>query len=351
MSIIPLQKTFYKVSDFLSWQRAGTLELNPDFQRRSVWNVGAKSYLIDTIVRGFPIPIIFLRDKLTDLSTFEPKREVIDGQQRLRTIIAYVSPKLLPNFDPNRDQFTVKRTHNVTLAGRSFDQLPQDIQRQILDYSFSVHILSSGVDDRTVLQIFRRMNSTNYVLKPQELRNAEWFGEFKTSVYDLAAEHLDYWRRWGTFDENGIARMQEVELTSDLCNFMINGISAGNKPQIDKIYRDLDEDYPNRPIVEQRFRTVMSAIDQKIGNDMRHSHLGKIALVYSLYAWFYIKLYGINAAANIEIVPGNISPNEIAELKLKVERLSNDDTHDWLRRPKDASTRREMIHYFGVEVD
>lgn len=350
MNTIQMQKTFYKVGDFLSWQRAESLELNPDFQRRSVWKVGAKSYLMDTIVRGFPVPIIFLRDKLTDLSTYEPKREVIDGQQRLRTIISYVAPDLLPDFDPKRDRFTVKRTHNDELAGKSFNQLAPDIQRQIVDYRFSVHILSSGVDDRTVLQIFRRMNSTNYTLKPQELRNAEWFGEFKTSAYDLAAEHLDYWRTWGTFTEDGIARMQEVELTSDLCNFIINGISAGNKPQIDRIYRQKDETYPERLIVEERFRSVMATINEKLGTAMRHSVLGKQALIYVLFAWFYMKLFGANATVNTDIEVGSISPDEIAELKLKVERLEDDDANDWLRRPKDIRTRKEMIEYFGVKV-
>lgn len=44
-------KTVFKVGDFVSWQKAGQLQLSPKFQRRSVWKKGAKSYLIDTIAR------------------------------------------------------------------------------------------------------------------------------------------------------------------------------------------------------------------------------------------------------------------------------------------------------------
>jgi len=62
-----VSKTNYKVSDFIAWAKAGTLILSPSFQRRSVWPIGAKSFLLDTIVRGLPIPIIFLRDQKTDL--------------------------------------------------------------------------------------------------------------------------------------------------------------------------------------------------------------------------------------------------------------------------------------------
>src|SRR5690348_724350 len=76
-------RTQYRVADFVGWQSNGILELNPNFQRRSVWKKGAKSYLIDTIIRGLPMPIIFLRDIPADLRTFQPKRGVVDGQQRL----------------------------------------------------------------------------------------------------------------------------------------------------------------------------------------------------------------------------------------------------------------------------
>ncbi len=90
-----IQRTTFKVSDFISWQKHNMLILNPKFQRRSVWSSGAKSYFIDTIIRGLPIPVIILRDIKTDLSSFEAKKEVVDGQQRLRTIISYVVPCLL----------------------------------------------------------------------------------------------------------------------------------------------------------------------------------------------------------------------------------------------------------------
>ena len=53
----------YSINDFLNWNNHNQLELNPIFQRRSVWNESAKSYLIDTILRGKPIPKVFIRQK------------------------------------------------------------------------------------------------------------------------------------------------------------------------------------------------------------------------------------------------------------------------------------------------
>lgn len=84
-----------------------------------------------------------------------------------------------------------------------------NFKTDFLNYEFNVHILASNVDDRDVIQIFRRMNSTNYTLKKQELLNSQYFGEFKTSQYNLAAEQLERWRGWKTFTEDDIAKMQK----------------------------------------------------------------------------------------------------------------------------------------------
>jgi hypothetical protein len=109
----------------MSWQRQGLLDLNPPFQRRSVWAPGAKSYLIDTVVRNLSTPLIFLRETI-DLETLQQRREVIDGQQRLRTVFAFVDPTLLPDYDEAKDAFLVRREHNSAVAGRSFTALPRN---------------------------------------------------------------------------------------------------------------------------------------------------------------------------------------------------------------------------------
>src|SRR5262249_53111899 len=105
-----------------------------------------------------------------------------------------IEPELLKDFDPNRDSFVVSKTHNKSIAGRTFRQLSPDIRKHILNYDFSVHVLPSDTDDRQVLQIFARMNATGVKLNEQELRNAEFYGAFKTLAYDLAYEQLNRWR-------------------------------------------------------------------------------------------------------------------------------------------------------------
>jgi uncharacterized protein with ParB-like and HNH nuclease domain len=289
-----IQKTFYKISDFISWQKSGQLVLSPEFQRRPVWKAGAKSYLIDTIHKGLPIPIIFIRDRRTDPDKIEPMREVIDGQQRIRTVISYIAPKLLKDFDPSRDVFDIKRTHNKELAGKSFKQLDDDTKRAILDYEFSVHILPSFVDDREVIQIFRRMNSTTYGLTKQELRNSEFFGEFKSAAYSLAAEQLERWRRWKTFTEQDIARMSEVEHTSECLILIISGkLSGKSSAKISYFYKKYDDNLRERKEIENRFRTVMDFIDSHFQTGPGGFMLCRKKTLYTFFVFIYDLLFGL----------------------------------------------------------
>jgi hypothetical protein len=282
-----VSKTHYKVSDFISWAKASTLILSPSFQRRSVWPAGAKSYLIDTIVRGLPIPIIFLREQKTDLDSLEPKREVVDGQQRIRTLLTFVQSSLIKGFDPAKDAFTIKKTHNRDLADKVFKDLPTDVRQNILDYQFSVHILPSSVDDREVLQIFARMNSTGLKLNPQELRNAAWFGEFKTSMFSISAEQLQRWRTWRIFTESQISRMGEVEITSEFAQVMIKGVVGKTQKAIDNLYKDNDDAWPERAEFERRFRHCMEELETTVGNDLANSAFRNRSAFHALFCVVY----------------------------------------------------------------
>src|SRR5262249_20790288 len=146
--------------------------------------------LIDTLIRGLPIPPIILREIPSDLRTFTVRREVVDGQQRLRTVIAFILGDQLKDRQAS-DDFKISRAHNTEFAGRGFEGLPKDVRQGSLDYQFMAYVFPSDTEDREILEIFARMNATGYKLTAQELRNAKYFGEFKACCFGLAAEQLE----------------------------------------------------------------------------------------------------------------------------------------------------------------
>ena len=66
VTITKADRSSYTALDFRQWQEGGTLLLSPKFQRRSVWTMPQKSYLIDTVLRGLPVPPIYLRIRQSD---------------------------------------------------------------------------------------------------------------------------------------------------------------------------------------------------------------------------------------------------------------------------------------------
>ncbi len=294
MRVLDIEKTQYTVSDFLSWQRDGTLELSPRFQRRPVWKPDAKSFFVDTVLRGLPAPVIYVRARV-NLDEQDFRREIVDGQQRLRTLFSFIDGSSLDDFSPNHDVFTVKRVHNEEVAGLSYDDLPNEIKLQLLGYQFSTHVLPPTVEDREVLKIFARLNATGTKLTPQELRNAEWFGEFKTAMYELALEQLDRWRDWKILSDEQISRMKEVELTSDLIMSLMDGITGRRKKALDDMYERFDESFPEREEVSRRFRATMEAIDSSIGDCIKDTVYTSEVYFYTLFVFVYDALFAIGS--------------------------------------------------------
>lgn len=354
MHTYQVSKTNYKVSDFIAWAKAGTLVLSPSFQRRSVWPVGAKSYLLDTIVRGLPIPIIFLREQKTDLDSLEPKREVVDGQQRIRTLLAFIVPQMLKNFDPDRDNFTIKSTHNKDLAGKAFKDLPAEVRQEILDYQFSVHILPSNVDDREVLQIFARMNATGLKLNPQELRNAAFFGEFKTSMYAISAEQLPRWRKWRIFSEAQISRMAEVEITSEFAQLMLKGIVGKTQKAIDRLYSDLEEAWPERTEAERRFRHCMDELDNTVGIDLANAAFTNRAAFFAIFAVIYHLAFEIESPLKkkkAEPLPTNFRARVLKTSDtIRTGKAPDKVMESLARRTTHKDARKTVIEYLADQL-
>ena len=269
----------YSVNDFLSWDERKELILQPRFQRRDVWSPKAKSHLIDTILRELPIPIIFIRQNV-DPQKRRTIREVVDGQQRLRTVISYL-----------KDEFPIVKSQSPSFGGKKFSQLPQEAQGRLLNYEFSV-VLLEEVSDADVLDIFARLNTYAQKLTPQELLNAAYFGEFKRTVYSRGLDHLEFWRQNRILIDRQIMRMAEAELTTELLVVMLTGIQH-RRNKVNELYEQKDDEFPEKHRAIKEFEIVIDAISNCLGNALRDTIFGKRVLFYSLFCAFYHIMFGI----------------------------------------------------------
>ena len=99
MNIVP---TGFTVVDFCHAMGRNEIIVNREYQRSDkVWPGSAQSYLIETIILGFPIPKFFLYQK-TDLPSKKTYKEIVDGQQRSMAQAAIVSSRALGHCDGSR---------------------------------------------------------------------------------------------------------------------------------------------------------------------------------------------------------------------------------------------------------
>jgi len=242
----------YTISDFFGWYERGGLHLSPKYQRNSVWDVKAKSYLIDTILRGLTVPPIFLRQQV-DFSLQKINREVIDGQQRLRAIIGF-----------RENEFSINKAHNKEYAEMFYDDLPDEAKEQFLSYSLAVEIIRT-TDDSIIYDIFARLNSNNYTLNHQEKRNAKFHGYFKVLAYQMAKISKNFFIEINLFNETEFSRMKDVEWVSKFLIFLLeqNYHTVFGKPEkvekyIDEIYTKYDNDFPNISNIEFKYIDIIN---------------------------------------------------------------------------------------------
>lgn len=207
-------------------------------------------------------------------------REVIDGQQRLRTVLDFIDGK-----------FAISRSLHAPWGGLRFKGLPEEAQSRIWSYHFACEVFE-GISDSAVLDIFARMNTYSTPLNKQELRNGRFFGHFKQLSYQLAREYLQFWRNERLFTEGSIARMLEVELVSELLIMGCAGLQD-KKTTIDTFYGEWDEEFELKVSAEEKFRITMDALTESVGDILPDSEFRRIPLFYSLYGAIYHHLFGL----------------------------------------------------------
>ena len=270
----------YPISDILEWELSKKLVITPKFQRRDVWIPKAKAFLIDTILRNMPIPPIFIRQRVDPVKQISV-REVIDGQQRLKAVLKFI-----------KGEYPIMKIHNEELGGLYYANLPEDIQRSFLGYKFTVNVFDD-ISDNDVLNIFARINTYAVKLLPQELRNAEFFGLFKQSIYLLAHRHYAFWINNKVLTESQIARMGDAELVSELVVSMLDGIQQTKAADLYRYYKKFDDEYPSKEEIEKEFAEIINLIGEIFQGNLSSTEFKRSPMFYSLFLVLFDAKYGL----------------------------------------------------------
>ena len=157
----------------------GQLDLQPKFQREYVWSLRPElpSRLIESLLLEIPIPPIYFG------KVNQGRLEMIDGQQRLTTLVNFVSNKF-----PLR-----KLQRMASLNHKFFKDLTKQQQEKILDTPIRSIVIDAGANTELRYEVFERLNRGSMTLNEQELRNCVYRGPFNDLLAEL--EKDTYWRK------------------------------------------------------------------------------------------------------------------------------------------------------------
>lgn len=234
----------------------GSLSLAEPYQRRPVWRLKEKCYLIESILMGCPIPEIYVHTSTTPSG--ETSYSVVDGQQRIRAILQFLGLDDQPEHD---NAFSLTRLQRTSAwYEMSFNDLDDGVKQGFYEYGLSVRYLMTR-DEREVRDMFMRLNRFSVPLKAQELRNAMYTGPFVRMSTTLADD--SYFAKQGIVTPWMIRRMGDIELVSELLLGVIYGPQDGSPNAINRFY-DSFEQYedaiPDEAKTREQFEQVLGIV-------------------------------------------------------------------------------------------
>ncbi|WP_029816486.1 DUF262 domain-containing protein [Vibrio parahaemolyticus] len=215
------------IADVYQMIDQGKLILQPDFQRKFVWTHEHQEQFIDTILKGYPFPEVYVCEGDVDIVKMKTTRNVIDGQQRLTTIKNYVDG----TFESPLTQIP------------SYEQLSKEQKTAFVSYQIVMRDLGD-VDDVTTREIFRRINLTKFKLDNIEIQNAIYDGEFiqaaKTILSNVKLE------KYGVLKESEFTRMADLHFMLLVMSTVENGGYFAQDKLVENMVAKFNDSYPNR---------------------------------------------------------------------------------------------------------
>lgn len=261
-----LETAHRNIAWFNDRHKAGELQMRAPFQRNPVWTNSQKSYLIDTILRGLPVPELYMQDVVDENG--QQEYVIVDGQQRTRACLEFIE-----------GDFSLDESHSPEWGGITFDELSPDDKKRFFGYKFVVRTLPD-LPEPALRDIFQRLNRNVVALNAQELRHATYWGPFIHTV-EAEAEENGFWAASGVFTATEIKRMLDVEFISELVVAHLHGVQE-KKKRLDYFYQRYEEEFEDSGRVRDVFRSVTGEITALLP-ELKGSRWRKKSDFYSLF--------------------------------------------------------------------
>ena len=260
----------------------GQLDMSPSYQRNAVWTNRQKSYLIDSILNGYPIPEIYIQEDIDEAG--HAMFIIVDGQQRLRAVLEFLDNK-----------FKLNEEDSPEFHGALFTDLTSDQKRTFFKYNFIVRTIPE-MPEEDIRGIFKRLNLNVVSLNQQELRKAAYSGGFIKLVSELSEKQ--FWSDMHLFSANDVKRMLDEQYISELALLAIEGIT-NKKDRLEKFYEETETNFTQKEFLENTFKFIMEILGPMTDVLSKTRWKNKTDFYTLFYAFYKVRDY-------IELIQRNI---------------------------------------------
>jgi hypothetical protein len=282
-----LRPTFseYTIDQLTLMFKGRRLNLDPGFQRKSVWTLSDRQRLIQSVVGGYPVPsIFFYRRELSG----RPVYDVIDGKQRLETILMFMGLGRFKN-----DWFEVKLDLGDGLEWFDWKALHRRATALASAFrSYQIQTVEVTGDLAQIVDLFVRINSTGKRLTSGEKRHARFYtSPFLKEAERLVSKHHKYLRENRILSPAQIDRMKGTELFAELLMSIHHGGPINKKTSLD---RAIGNDSVNGNTLHRLTREFTAALNllKAMFPDLKQTRFRNSAEFYSLF----MLIWEMNAA-------------------------------------------------------
>jgi hypothetical protein len=246
--------TNVKIIELYNKVTSDSLTLSPDFQRKLVWKKQHKFHFIETILKNYPFPEVYIASSEMDVTNITSSEIVVDGQQRLSTIVDYI-----------KGEGDFKKQNRV----KSFTELSTDEKKSFLNYFVSVRDLKN-INIEIVKDIFMRINNTEYSLNAVEKLNAQYgdsefvvfckqlidpdfnptMSETDTIIEDKI-KFLDFFLKSSVFSVNDIKRMNNLQFVMTIVSTLIESDYFNRNTKVSEYIEKFNSTFERQSSVEQ----------------------------------------------------------------------------------------------------
>ncbi len=224
----------FSIGELISLIEKNKIDLNPSYQRNFIWTPKDQKELIDTILLGYPLPSLFIYKKP------DGSYEMVDGQQRSKTIFRFVQGQITSS----------KNTNNKT-----FQKIDKE---SFLGYKLPVILIENIKSSESLKDYYVWINKKGVHLNISEVNKSEFHD---TNFLKLSSNILTYQNLidLDLFSETAAKRMNDRSFVEELLAYLQLGVKE-KKKSVEQIYKEDDISDEEYNYLDEKFKRIIDII-------------------------------------------------------------------------------------------